>query len=68
MSLNSIREIELAIDALTEQQIDELYQWLDQRHPQPIDVQLKADLDAGRMDERISRALADRKSGNTRPL
>jgi hypothetical protein len=68
MSLNSILEIELAIDALTEQQIDELYQWLDHRHPQRIDVQLKADLDAGRMDERISRALADRKSGNTRPL
>ena len=68
MSLNSILEIERAIDALTEQQIDELHQWLDQRHPQQVDAQLKADLDAGRMDLRISRALADHKSGNTQPL
>jgi hypothetical protein len=48
--------------------MEELYAWLDQRHPQPIDAQLKADLDAGRIDDRISRALADHKAGNTQPL
>ena len=64
MRLDTIQEIERAIDALTPRQIKELYAWLDQRHPQPLDAQLKADLDAGR----ISRALADHKAGNTSPL
>ena len=66
--MNTIQEIEHAIDGLTPQQLEELYVWLDQRHPQPIDAQLKADLDAGRMDNRINRALADHKAGNTQPL
>ncbi len=48
--------------------MEELYVWLDQRHPQPTDAQLKADLDAGRIDDRINRALADHKAGNTQPL
>jgi hypothetical protein len=66
--MNTVQEIERAIDALTPQQMEELYVWLDQRHPQPIDAQLKADLDAGRIDNRINRALADHKAGNTQPL
>lgn len=68
MRLDTVQEIERAIDTLTPQQMEELYVWLDQRHPQPIDAQLKADLDAGRIDERINRALADHKAGNTQPL
>jgi hypothetical protein len=68
MRLNTVQEIEQAIDALTPQQMEELYMWLDQHHPQPIDAQLKADLDAGRIDNRINRALADHKAGNTQPL
>jgi hypothetical protein len=68
MDLNTVQEIERAIDALTPQEVEELYVWLDQRHPQAIDAQLKADLDAGRIDDRINRALADRRAGNTRPL
>jgi hypothetical protein len=66
--MNTVHEIERAIDALTPQQVEELYEWLEQRHPQPIDAQLKADLDAGRIDNRINRALADHKAGNTQPL
>jgi hypothetical protein len=62
MHLNTVQDIERAIDALTPQQIEELYVWLDQRHPQPVDAQLKADLDAGRIDHRINRALADHKA------
>ena len=50
MHLNTLQEIERAIDTLTPQQKEELYEWLDQRHPQPIDAQLKVDLDAGRID------------------
>jgi hypothetical protein len=53
MHLNTVQEIERAIDTLT---------------PQQIDSQLKADLDAGRIDDRICRALADHKAGNTQPL
>ena len=68
MHVNTVQEIERAIDALTPEQIEELYVWLDPRHPQPIDARLKADLDAGRIDHRINRALADHKAGNTQPL
>lgn len=64
----TLHEIERAIDTLTPQQIAELYEWLDQRHPQPIDAQLKADLDAGLIDNRIRRALADHNAGNTQSL
>ena len=66
--MNTVQEIERAIDALTPKQIEELYEWLDQRHPQPIDAQLKADLDAGRIDDRIRRAVEDHKAGNTQSL
>ncbi len=66
--MDTVQEIERAIDALTPQQMEELYAWLDQRYPQPIDTQLGADLDAGRIDNRINRALADHKAGNTQPL
>jgi len=38
MHLNTVQEIERAIDALTPQQAEELYAWLNQRHPQPIDT------------------------------
>ncbi len=68
MRLDNIQEIERAIDSLTPHQIEELYLWLDQHHPQPIDAQLKADLNAGRIDDRIDRALADHKVGKTQPF
>ena len=66
--MNTVQEIERAIDALTPQQMEELCVWIDQRHSQPVDAQLKADLDAGRIDGRIKRALADHKAGNMQPL
>ncbi len=67
--MNSLQEIENAIGKLTPQELEELRQWFDQySRPQPIDVQLKADLEAGRIDERINRALLDHKAGNTKPL
>jgi hypothetical protein len=34
----------------------------------PIDIQLKTDLDAARIDNRIARALADQSAGDTRAL
>ncbi len=68
MSLNTVEEIERAIGGLTSRELEELYAWLDQHCPQPIDAQLKADLDAGRIDDRINRAMADHQAGKTQPL
>jgi hypothetical protein len=63
---NAVLEIERAISALSPVELNELYTWMDQNYP--IDVQLKADLDAGRIDDRIARALADHRAGNTQAL
>ena len=62
----SLQDIERAIDALTPKQREELSLWLDRQYPQPIEAQLEADLQAGRLDDRINRALADHKAGGTR--
>lgn len=68
MDLNTVQEIEHAIAALTPQQLAELYAWLDQYDPQPIDARLQSDLAAGRLDNAIARALDDEKRGRTEPL
>jgi hypothetical protein len=68
MQLNSLQEIERAIDALPPEQREELSQWLDERYPLSVDVQLEADIEAGRFDDRIARAIADDKAGKTQPL
>ena len=56
-----LQEIEKAIEALSPEHRERLSEWFDQRYAQPIDGQLKADLDAGQLDGRIERALSDRK-------
>ncbi|PWT98477.1 MAG: hypothetical protein C5B51_29230 [Terriglobia bacterium] len=68
MQLNTVEEIERAIDALTPQEMEELYLWLERHHLQTIDMQLKADLEAGRIDDRINHAVADYKAGKTGPI
>jgi hypothetical protein len=68
MSLNSIPEIERAIQALTPRELEELYSWLDQHCPSPIDARIQSDLAAGRLDKAISRALDDEKNGRVEPL
>jgi len=68
MDLNTVQKIAHAIEALTPEQRDELYVWLDEHYLQPSDIQLKAAIDAGRFDERIARAIADHKAGRTEPL
>ena len=68
MRYTTVQEIERAIGELTPLELEELYAWLDQHCPQTIDAQLKADLDAGRIDDRINRAIADHKAGKTQPL
>jgi hypothetical protein len=68
MARMTVKEIERTIQGLTVQQMQELYTWLEEHYPQPIDVRLKADLSAGRLDGAIDRALADEENGRTRPL
>ena len=38
--LTTVRQIERAIDALTPEQREKLYRWLDDRYLQPSDMQL----------------------------
>ena len=67
--LRTLKDIETAIEKLTTQECAELRNWLDQYdRPQPIDLQLKADLKAGKIDDRIRRAVAEHKAGRTQPL
>jgi len=68
MTPSPIKDIERAIQRLTMQEIEELYAWLEEHYPQPIDARLKADLSAGRLDAAIDRALDDEKNGRTTPL
>ena len=60
--MNTVQEIERAIQALTPRELEELYSWLDQHCPQPIDVRIQSDLAAGRLDKAINRALDDEKT------
>jgi hypothetical protein len=68
MSLNTVQQIEHAIRALTRHEIEELYTWLEQHCPTPIDPRIQRDLTAGRLDTAIQRALDDEKSSRTQPL
>jgi hypothetical protein len=68
MSLNTVQEIERAIGALSPQELEELYSWIDQYQPQPIDARLSSGLAAGRLDKAIQRALDDEKNGQVQPL
>lgn len=68
MQLITLHDIERAIDALTPQEREDLSVWLDEHYPQAIDVQLKVDLEAGRIDDRITRAIEDHRAARTQPL
>jgi hypothetical protein len=67
--LRTLQDIETAIEKLTTQECAELRNWFDQYdRPQPIDLQLEADLKAGKIDDRIRRAVAEHKTGRTQPV
>jgi hypothetical protein len=68
MRLSTVEEIERAIRALKPQELEELYSWLDQNCPQPIDTRVQSDLATGRLDKAIHRALDDEKNGRIQPL
>ena len=48
--------------------LEELYSWLDENCPQPLDTRLQSDLTAGRLDKVIRRALDDENNGRVQPL
>lgn len=66
--MNTVQEIERAIQALTPRELEELYSWLDRNYPQPIDARIQSDVAAGRLDKAIHRALDDEKNGRVQPL
>ncbi len=66
--MNTVQEIERAIQALTPRELEELYSWLHQQYPQSIDARIQSDLAAGRLDKTINRALEDEKNGRVQPL
>jgi hypothetical protein len=68
MSPKTLQEVERAIGALTPQEVQELFVWLEQHFPQPMDARLPSDLSAGRLDTAIQRALDDEKNGRLRQL
>lgn len=68
MASRTVQEIERAIEALTPDELDELYLWLDQSYPQLMDARIESDLSSGRLDDAIRRALDDEKNGRTKPL
>lgn len=65
---STVESIESAIGRLAPKELQELYEWLDQHHPQPIDERIAMDLVGGGLDTAISRALDDESRGRTRPL
>ena len=68
MPTSTVKEIERAIQGLSRQEIEELYSWLEEHYPDPMDANLKTDLAAGRLDAAIDQALDDEKNGRVRPL
>lgn len=69
MGSSKVQEIERAIGALTQQELEELKVWLDEyAGPQPIDTRMQKDLAAGRLDEAVESALEDEKQGRVRSL
>jgi hypothetical protein len=68
MELNTVQEIERAIEALPPAQLEELSAWFEECYSQAVDARLKADIEMGRFDDSIDRAIADHKAGKTQPF
>jgi len=66
--MQTVKEIERAIGTLTSDEVQELYLWLEQNYPQPIDARVQADLTAGSLDKAIQLALDEEKNGPVRQL
>ena len=68
--MTNVNTVKTAIEKLSPAECTELQHWLEQQNnlDQPIDHQLKADLEAGKLDQILNQAIADHKAGRTQPL
>jgi hypothetical protein len=67
MALNNVQDIERAIETLEPKEWEELCVWLDE-YQHPLDTRIEADVEAGRLDHAILRALSDERNGEVQPL
>jgi hypothetical protein len=68
MALSTVQEIERALSELAPQELNEIYLWLNQRYSELVEDRFRSDLDAGRLDAAIQRALEDDEAGRTHSL
>ena len=67
--MTNVQEIEAAIGRLAPQELEELLAWLDQfSGPQPIDLRIEADADAGCLDRLMQEAANDYRSASAAAL
>jgi hypothetical protein len=64
----SIKEIESAIEQLSNKEVSELSVWLADYRASLWDNQIASDLDAGRLDEVLDQVDAEYKAGKAEPL
>lgn len=66
--MNSLPEIEAAIMQLSEGEIRDLSNWLQEYLNDAWDKQIEADAKSGRLDQLIQRAKADIEANQVKPL
>ena len=67
----SIQEIKEAVANMPPEEVDELAEWLDDYRAQGFDAwdrQMRADAEAGKLDDMIRRAKEEHRAGRTTPL
>jgi hypothetical protein len=68
MVMNTLIEIETAIQQLPESNVRELALWLEEYLEEQWDLQIEQDYKYGKLDRLISRAEADIKANRLKPL
>jgi hypothetical protein len=67
-AMSTIQEIERAVAELTPEERAEFREWFREFDAVEWDQQFEADVSAGRLDALADEALADLRTGRTRPL
>ncbi len=68
MALSKVQQIEHAVRSLSPHEVEELYLWIESNHPRPFDEKVAGDLNAGRLDAVLQRALDQEQHGDVRAL
>ena len=66
--MSALEMITQAITELPPEEIEQIRAWLNERAEAAWDMQIEADIRAGRLDELADRALREHREGRTRPL